>query len=252
MFLSPALLILSSDVRGQSIAERIAAAPDGKVRMSFAARSGVCGDGRSMISFGGSRVWVNRDDDWESDCDDGPVRVQLRVRDGQAFDIDTYVGGRWRPSGGVSDLGPVSAPGAAQYFLSLARRAAGNVGEDAVLPAMLADSVTVWPDLLELARDDDAPRATRKRAVFWLGQAAGERLTAELGELAADETGDREIREHAIFALSQRPHHEGIPALIRIARTSPDHQLRKKALFWLGQSGDPRAIDLFEEILFGN
>jgi hypothetical protein len=27
--------------------------------------------------------------------------------------------------------------------------------------------------------------------------------------------------------------------------------VRKKALFWLGQSGDPRAIALFEEILTG-
>jgi hypothetical protein len=30
---------------------------------------------------------------------------------------------------------------------------------------------------------------------------------------------------------------------------SPDPELRRTALFWLGQSNDPRAIDLFEEIL---
>jgi hypothetical protein len=37
--------------------------------------------------------------------------------------------------------------------------------------------------------------------------------------------------------------------LIRIARASPDPELRKTALFWLGQTEDPRALALFEEIL---
>ena len=40
-----------------------------------------------------------------------------------------------------------------------------------------------------------------------------------------------------------------MPALIRIARTNREPELRKTALFWLGQSEDPRAISLFEELL---
>jgi len=60
---------------------------------------------------------------------------------------------------------------------------------------------------------------------------------------------DREIREQAVFALSQRPKDEGVPALIRVARTNKDPEIRKRALFWLGQSGDPRALALFEELL---
>jgi hypothetical protein len=40
-----------------------------------------------------------------------------------------------------------------------------------------------------------------------------------------------------------------VPALIRVARTSPNGELRKSALFWLGQSEDPRALGLFEELL---
>ena len=52
-----------------------------------------------------------------------------------------------------------------------------------------------------------------------------------------------------MFALSQRPPEEGVPALIRIARTNQHPELRKTALFWLGQSEDPRAISLFEELL---
>jgi HEAT repeat protein len=60
---------------------------------------------------------------------------------------------------------------------------------------------------------------------------------------------DLEIRKHAVFALSQGPAEEVVPMLIRIARTNRQPELRKQALFWLGQSEDPRAISLFEEIL---
>ena len=37
--------------------------------------------------------------------------------------------------------------------------------------------------------------------------------------------------------------------MIAVAKTNKDPEIRKKALFWLGQSGDPRALDLFEQLL---
>jgi HEAT repeat protein len=107
----------------------------------------------------------------------------------------------------------------------------------------------IWPDLLRLARRDDLPLETRRQAVFWLGQAAGQAATRGLDSITTDERGDLEVRKQAVFALSQRPADEGVPALIRVARTSPSGELRKSALFWLGQSEDPRALSLFEEIL---
>ncbi|MDQ3136347.1 MAG: hypothetical protein M3Q93_02035, partial [Gemmatimonadota bacterium] len=115
--------------------------------------------------------------------------------------------------------------------------------------ATLADSVVVWPMLLRLARRPDLPLDTRRQAVFWLGQAAGEAATRGLDSLAGDRSGELELRKHAVFALSQRPPVEGVPALVRIARANPHAELRKTALFWLGQSEDPRALALFEEIL---
>ncbi len=135
--------------------------------------------------------------------------------------------------------------------MSLARRAEGPAGEEAILPAILADSATVWPDLLEIARDTSLPGLTRKSALFWLGQAAGEAATSGLTEIVDDDAGDLEVRKTAIFALSQRPRDEGVPALIEIARSNPHPSLRKQAFFWLAQSEDPRAIALFEEVLTG-
>ena len=34
-----------------------------------------------------------------------------------------------------------------------------------------------------------------------------------------------------------------------IAKQNSDPELRRKAIFWLGQSEDPRALSLFEELL---
>lgn len=226
------------------VADRVAAVRDGKVRMSFAAKPGVCGDGAHIRT-------VHRTDDWEGFCDTGPVRVVLSMTGGAVIDVDTYVGGLWRSQPGVTDLGDVPAAEAAAYLLSLASAAGGRVGKQAVLPAVLADSAVVWPQLLALARDASRPRATRRSAVFWLGQAAGEEATRGLRSIVDDRDTDLAVREHAVFALSQRPADEAVPSLIRLAREHPDPRIRKKALFWLGQSGDPRAIALFEELLLG-
>ena len=73
--------------------------------------------------------------------------------------------------------------------------------------------------------------------------------TKGLTDLVDDGNADRDVRESAVFALSQRPHEEGVPALIRIVRENKDPELRRKAIFWLGQSDDPRALSLFEELL---
>jgi len=121
-----------------------------------------------------------------------------------------------------------------------------------VLAVALADSVTTWPDLLGLARDSNVARDTRRAALFWVGQAAEQAATSGLAELADRSDVDREVQDAAVFALSQRPADEGVPALIHLARTHRDPAVRRRAMFWLGQSGDPRALMFFEELLAGS
>jgi hypothetical protein len=176
------------------------------------------------------------------------VRVALRIREHRVYSIHTYVGGQWLPDRGSTDLGIVRPQEAADYFIALAQ-AGTSIAGDPLLPPVLADSVTIWPSLLRVARTPRVPQATRGKAVFWLSQAAEAAAGKALDSIAHDDRGDREVRKQAIFALSQRSHDEGVPALIRIARASPDPELRKAALFWLGQTEDPRALALFEEIL---
>jgi hypothetical protein len=240
----------------QSIASRVARVSNGTVRMTFAAKPGICGSGSSIWRDAGRHrnTWGNwntsRDIEWDIECTMGPARVVVDRVDGEITDLRFYVGGRWRaPGADVVDLGMVSAREAADYLISLAQTEKGSMGEKAIFPATIADSANIWPALLKIARNPDLPRSTRTQSVFWLGQAAGEVATANLKDIVLDNSVDREVRESAVFALSQRPRDEGVPALISVARTNKDPEIRKKALFWLGQSRDPRAIDLFEELL---
>jgi hypothetical protein len=240
----------------QSIASRVARVSNGSVRMSFTAKPGICGSGNSWHESGrGRTTWGDdrsrsRDVEYDIDCSSGPGRIVIDRRDGAITDLRFYVGGRWRaPGANVVDLGMVPAREAADYLVSLAQTEKGSMGEKAILPATIADSADIWPALLRIARNSNVPRGTRNQSVFWLGQAAGDAATANLKDIVLDNSVDREVRETAVFALSQRPREEGVPALIAVARTNKDPEIRKKALFWLGQSHDPRALDLFEEIL---
>jgi hypothetical protein len=238
----PVAWILPAHLTGQTLEGRLAAVGSGTVHLSFAARPGICGNGLNNIST------QQESDEWEAECENQPVRVALVVRDRQVRAIRTYVGGRWRHRTSASDLGQVRPQEAVAFFLKLAAQSRDLDG-DPVLPATLADSVTIWPSLLQLARASDLPQERRRNAIFWLGQAAGAAAAGALDSIAVDVHGDREVRKQAVFALSQRTADEGVPALIRIARTNRDPELRKTALFWLGQSEDPRALSLFEEIL---
>ena len=238
----------------QALSSRVNAVREGEVRMSFPLRPGVCGRGSNVWYSGRSNYNSDdnkrsRDVEYDIDCDAGPGRLVIVRRDGETTDLRFYVGGRWRASSTATDLGSVGARSATDYLIGLAESNDGRVGKEAIFPATLVDSIVVWPMLMRIARNDSRPRSVREGATFWLGQLAEEPATRGLTELVGDAALDREVRESAVFALSQRRNGEGVTALINVVRTSKDPELRKKALFWLGQSKDPRALDLIEELL---
>lgn len=244
---------ISREAEGQSVASRVAAAKDGKVRMTFASRPEICGYGNSISRGGNNRMNWNSDQSpdviYDEECSRSPVRLVLSVDNGRVTKIRTYVGGRWRPATSETiDLGAVSTRAATDYLISLASSDDGKVGREAILPVTLADSVTPWPQLFSLARSTSVPNETRKQAVFWLGQAASDVVSPEHygnGRTSDDE----EVKKQAVFALSQRRNGEAVSALLQVARNNRDPEVRRTAIFWLGQSGDPRALSLFEDIL---
>jgi len=238
----------------QSLARRVADAPDGPIQFSFAARDGVCGDGATYVrdGFGGNnRIYEGgnfsghtRGDDWPP-CVDGPVRVVATLSGGQLVRLRTYAGPRRAGDSPPRDIGTVSVTDAADFLKGVIEQARGRASSDAVLPLVLADSIDPWPTLLRFARDDRESRSIRSTVAFWLARGAA----ARLGVADHDDSDDDDVRSSAVFALSQQPKDVAVPRLIEIARNNAHPAARAQALFWLGQSGDSRAVDLFEEIL---
>lgn len=244
-------LLGAAPLHAQSLASRVAGAGDGAVTFEFAARPGVCGDGESFVQIGHSFIGHFSGDGMRGRCTRGPVQVRLERQGGEVTRVRWWAGvPRDRPES--RDLGVVPAREAADYLLSLAARGAGRAAEDAITPAVLADSVTVWPTLLTIARDRESRRrSARQQAAHWLGRLAQAKLLGHPNDLSVerDESEDTDLKRHAVFVMSQRPRDEGVPSLLQVARTNRDPAVRGQALFWLGQSGDERALALFEEIL---
>ena len=252
LFLWLALVAASTPAAAQSLTRRVLDA-DGAVQFVFASRPGVCGDGATFIrdGFGGnSRIYENgnfgerRGDDWPP-CAAGPVRVVASVSGGEILRLRTYAGPRRVGDSPPRDLGIVPVSDAIDFLTRLIEQAHGRAANDAVLPLVLADTITPWPTLIRFARDQQLPRGVRSNVAFWLARGA----SAKLGLTNREDDDDDEVRSSAVFALSQQPKETAIPGLIEVARSAPHAASRAQALFWLGQSGDPRAIDLFDEIL---
>jgi HEAT repeat protein len=100
--------------------------------------------------------------------------------------------------------------------------------------------------LLGVAADDRQPDNVREKALFWAGQSGVPipRLLELLNRLH-----DSHLREQIVFALSQRKEPAAVDALMHIAKSDPDPETRKKAVFWLGQSSDPRAGQFLQELV---
>lgn len=248
-----ALVVSAALLQAQSLAARVAAADSEAVTFHFTSRPGVCGDGEHFIrtsrgSYHGS-LTAGRP---LEPCMPGPVQVRLTVQDGVVDRVQTYVGPLRARN--ARDLGAVPAAEAAGYLTTIAARGSARASGKAILPAVLADSATVWPALLAIAKDTATrSRATRQEALFWVSRYASGAVAGRPNEPFLEEDGngssDEDLKRHAVFVLSQLPRREGVPTLLEIARSNPSRSVRSQAMFWLAQSGDPRAIALFEAVL---
>lgn len=254
------LALLPQLAAGQSLENRIAASK-GTIGFEFNTRRNVCGNGMSIrISDDSSAGWTTRTHRSgitmgrtiagdQPLCEEGPGRVLLTRTEGKVSSVVVTVGGRTeRPD---TPLGAIDAPEVARYLLSIAPGLAGRSGDNAVMGAAIADSANNWKRLLEIARDNNATESSRKASLFWVSQEATAVATAGLADVASDDRAELSVRKDALFFLSQRPKGEGVPALIKVVRESRSGALRKDAIFHLSQSKDPRALDLFEQLLAG-
>jgi HEAT repeat protein len=253
------LVVAAGSAAGaQSLSNRVNSAPDGRVQFSFAARPGVCGNGRTYIQTGPNSVtgsvsyngnfYGNWNDAMRADpCIAGPVRVVVDRADKLPLTIQTYVGPPDSSLRGVTDLGRVRAQDAADYLLSLSSTIDGRAGRDALFPAMLADSANTAAALVSIAKNTALPRETRRSALSYMGQSTNgmatipASVTDPILAIARDESDNQSVRQQALSVLGRLDHGSGIPPLIDLSKQVGSNWLARESMSTLSRSGDPRA-----------
>jgi HEAT repeat protein len=119
--------------------------------------------------------------------------------------------------------------------------------KDKVIFAMSQQGTQESQDwLIDLASSSAESIEVRKKALFWAGQSR-----APFARLATmyDRSRETEIREQMIFVFSQRRESAAVDKLIDIAKNDPNRALRRKAMFWLGQSKDARVTAFLTDLI---
>jgi hypothetical protein len=253
----PAVRIMSAaPLAAQTLRARIDAVPRATpVTFSFPTKAGVCGDGSRIIArrrpggdysimemeLNGSSTFNTSSRsraDLMRNCVEGPAHVMitrgadgigtLRITVGPALQTD------------ATDAGSFTASDAVRYLLDVAsgsnRGNARKIGSKALFAASLADAQEEnTTGLIALSKRTSIDNDVRKDVVFWMSQTDDARATTRLKDILADQHEDIDVRKSAIFGLAQQNVPETVPTLLNTARTSRENELRKDAIFWLGQ-----------------
>jgi hypothetical protein len=127
----------------------------------------------------------------------------------------------------------------------LASEPDGDLREHAVF-ALTQSSAPGAVERIKRVALEDRDNQVRAQALFWLSQTnakgVGEWIVGRL-----DGEHDDHVRKQAVFALSQLE--DGTDWLLQVLRSRRDPETIRRALFWLGQSDDPRALEEIEKIL---
>jgi hypothetical protein len=187
----------------------------------------------------------------------GPIRLEpsptvmvlVRVQGGEIRRVRSLSGDCQVDAGGLQLfwLGDANGSQSVDFLKTVVGGVDSRDKSEAALSAIaLHRDPAAAAAILDLAKTG-TPRV-RQRALFWIARRA-ESQAAGIISQAIDNDPDVEVKRQAVFALSQLPRDEATPLLIKLARSHTHPVVRKQAMFWLGQSKDPRALSFFEEVL---
>ncbi|MFC1640249.1 HEAT repeat domain-containing protein, partial [Gemmatimonadota bacterium] len=183
---------------------------------------------KERIIFSVSQSDASRSEDWLLDIarDNGEA---MELRENAVF---------W--------LGQRESQAAVTALASVLMEEGPELQEKAVFALSQQGSSRAMQLLRDVIGDSDISSGTREQAIFWLGQEGSSEDVTFLMDLY-DEIHDRDLKEKVIFAVSQNSDRDGDEWLLSLARDENEAvDLRKNALFWVGQEGDIDAAELRE------
>ena len=132
------------------------------------------------------------------------------------------------------------------WLRSLYPNVSEKLRDNIFLAVSRSDSPPASRWLSSVVTDDRETEHAREQAMFWLGQ--GRSPTEDLVRLY-DRLSSVSLRKHYTFVLSQRRDRAALDKLIDVAEHDPDRDVKHQALFWLGQSKDPRALAYIRDLV---
>jgi len=133
---------------------------------------------------------------------------------------------------------------------ALATRIRGELarGGDAAAAEAVADGARAAAGACPRGGDEDE----RVAALNALAQMDADQAAPVLQRvLARRDACSAPLRRKAVFLLSQQRSAETADALLRVAQTDPDREVREQAVFWLSQVNTPRATEVLVGIVNG-
>lgn len=228
----------------EGAAVALAFAPDGAGVPTLAAVA------RGTLAVGGGDPWTrDRAVFWLGNARDARARLTLRTLAASDTAPEAVRAQAIFTLGHLDRDAADGAAGGNAAFLRVLypRLPTARLQDRAIQSVAQADDAASRRWLLDLAADAGQPLAGRKQALFWAGQQQAlpinDLLTAD-----ARFTGS-ELRRHYTFVLSQRPEDAAVDRLIALARADADPGVRRQAIFWLGQSRNPRARRYLEAVV---
>jgi len=103
--------------------------------------------------------------------------------------------------------------------------------------------------LATIAGDKTKGEKVRNNAVFWIGQSRNANRIGLLQDVYKNSMDNPKMRQQVMFALNQTREPQAVMIMSNIASTDPDIEVRKQAVFWLGQSKSPDATRALEDLL---
>ena len=219
-------------------------------------RSSPC-SGRCYLEKDGRNVnFINSD---EGDCldRDGSTRMLVLVRIEarqpeklRMFTADCTIDVGGLPLLWLDDVSPSQSVGLLDSFVgnaSLSQKKRWKAGEPALAAIAMHDDPAA-DAALERRSTPSNPESTRKHAIFWLGNARGQRGYEVLAALARQDESET-VRRNVTFALSQSRVPQATDALLNMAKRDSSPGVRGQALFWLAQKAGRKAAGAIQDAI---